>query len=359
MSRTGMRGAIRPPSIRRHRLVLSATQIIRISVTSCSSDALGCRLTAQSIVSWDSRHLNWNSVVLCMQSAGCSVAGLQSSHCIIDREIKYCCRWNVFPCNRLYRYRLLETPTHDNRYYRTRTVISFWSLHVKSVWCAVTSVVWLVQPLLWSQTSRQDRDCTHNVTSWSVRVTIVTVWKQKIVKCFQCASTFAYFLPPVRLQHIFPTLSHKDAILCKPLLNTKYLVWLSLRICLKHSSFQVEMIEKWSKMHVGLHVQHLLSVAAVCGPSPAEIVGSNPTGGMGVCLLWVMCTVSATSWSLVQRSPTDCDASLCVISKSHEWGGPGHRGGRSATETKNVGQFLFLSDFNQICTMTFSKNTQV
>jgi len=35
--------------------------------------------------------------------------------------------------------------------------------------------------------------------------------------------------------------------------------------------------------------------------------------------------VSATSWSLVQRSPTDCDASLCVIEKPQEWGGEGPR----------------------------------
>ena len=33
--------------------------------------------------------------------------------------------------------------------------------------------------------------------------------------------------------------------------------------------------------------------------------------------------VSATSWSLVQRSPTDCGASLCVIQKPREWEGPG------------------------------------
>ena len=35
----------------------------------------------------------------------------------------------------------------------------------------------------------------------------------------------------------------------------------------------------------------------------------------------VCCQVeaSATSWSLVQRSPTDCAASLCVISKHQEW----------------------------------------
>jgi len=29
----------------------------------------------------------------------------------------------------------------------------------------------------------------------------------------------------------------------------------------------------------------------VCGRSPAEAVGSNPTGGMDVCLLWVLCVV--------------------------------------------------------------------
>jgi hypothetical protein len=58
---------------------------------------------------------------------------------------------------------------------------------------------------------------------------------------------------------------------------------------------------------------------------------------MDVCLLRVLlcCQVeiSATSWSLVQESPTDCGASLCLIYKSHEWGGPGLRWG-SATEKK-------------------------
>jgi hypothetical protein len=56
-----------------------------------------------------------------------------------------------------------------------------------------------------------------------------------------------------------------------------------------------------------------------CSRSPAGITSSNPTGGMDVCVLWVLCVcqveVSATGWSLVQRSPTDCGASLCVISK--------------------------------------------
>jgi len=31
--------------------------------------------------------------------------------------------------------------------------------------------------------------------------------------------------------------------------------------------------------------------------------------------------VSATDWSLVQRSPTDCGASLCVIKKPRKRGG--------------------------------------
>ena len=33
------------------------------------------------------------------------------------------------------------------------------------------------------------------------------------------------------------------------------------------------------------------SKALFYGRSPAEIVGSNPTGGMDVCLLWVLCFV--------------------------------------------------------------------
>jgi hypothetical protein len=30
---------------------------------------------------------------------------------------------------------------------------------------------------------------------------------------------------------------------------------------------------------------------SACGSSPAEILGSNPTGGMDICLLWVSCVV--------------------------------------------------------------------
>jgi hypothetical protein len=64
----------------------------------------------------------------------------------------------------------------------------------------------------------------------------------------------------------------------------------------------------------------------VCGRSPAELVGSNPTGGMDVLpvvsVVFCQVEVSAPSCSLVQRSPTDCGASLCVWSrKPQEWGG--------------------------------------
>jgi hypothetical protein len=54
--------------------------------------------------------------------------------------------------------------------------------------------------------------------------------------------------------------------------------------------------------------------AWVCGLSPNGIVGSNPAGGMDVCLLCVVCCqveVSATGPSLVQWSPTKCGVSEC------------------------------------------------
>jgi len=50
--------------------------------------------------------------------------------------------------------------------------------------------------------------------------------------------------------------------------------------------------------------------------------------------------VSPTSWSLVQRSPTDCDTSLCVIYKPREWGGPGPLGGVAPKEKKVVSALL-------------------
>jgi len=44
--------------------------------------------------------------------------------------------------------------------------------------------------------------------------------------------------------------------------------------------------------------------------------------------------VSATSLSLVQRSPNDCGASLCVIEKPREWQGPGPLGAVAPKERK-------------------------
>jgi hypothetical protein len=59
------------------------------------------------------------------------------------------------------------------------------------------------------------------------------------------------------------------------------------------------------------------SKAYVCGRSPVDFVVSNPSGGHGcLSVVSVMCSqveVSAKSWSLVQKSPTDCGVSLCVI----------------------------------------------
>jgi len=39
------------------------------------------------------------------------------------------------------------------------------------------------------------------------------------------------------------------------------------------------------------HPQAYKMHAGPSGRSPAEIVGSNPAGGMDVCLLWVLCVV--------------------------------------------------------------------
>jgi hypothetical protein len=52
--------------------------------------------------------------------------------------------------------------------------------------------------------------------------------------------------------------------------------------------------------------------------------------------------VSATSWSLAQRSTTDRDASLCVILKPREWGGPGPLGAVAPKTNKTTILVMFF-----------------
>ena len=71
--------------------------------------------------------------------------------------------------------------------------------------------------------------------------------------------------------------------------------------------------------------------AWICGRSLAGIAGSNPAGGMDVCLLRVLCVVCwqvevcAMDRSLARRSPTECDVSECDREASTR-GGPGPLG---------------------------------
>ena len=65
-----------------------------------------------------------------------------------------------------------------------------------------------------------------------------------------------------------------------------------------------------SKRHISTLTQIMMaarSKARVCGPSLAGVAGSNPTGGMNMCVFSV--EVSASGWSFVQRRPTDCRVS--------------------------------------------------
>ena len=73
----------------------------------------------------------------------------------------------------------------------------------------------------------------------------------------------------------------------------------------------------------------------VYGRSLADIVASNPTGGMDVCLLWILCVVqvlvSATGWSLVQGNPTEfgeseCDREVSIMRRPWPPGGLLRRG---------------------------------
>ena len=63
-----------------------------------------------------------------------------------------------------------------------------------------------------------------------------------------------------------------------------------MTFCVKHPV--VLYIHIYIYIRKGLSIIHADSSSrAVCGRSPAEIVGSNPAGYLDVCLLWVLCVV--------------------------------------------------------------------
>ena len=70
------------------------------------------------------------------------------------------------------------------------------------------------------------------------------------------------------------------------------------------------------------------SNAWVCDRSLVGIVGSNPTGGISVCLLWVLCAgrLSLRRADHSSRGVVPIVVCLSVIVKPRWWGGPGPLG---------------------------------
>ena len=82
------------------------------------------------------------------------------------------------------------------------------------------------------------------------------------------------------------------------------------------------------------------SKAYICGRSPAEIVGSNATGGMDVFMLWMLCMLSGRGLcdELITR-PEESYRLWCVIVcdlETSRMRRPWPALGRSATGEKNI-----------------------
>jgi hypothetical protein len=84
-------------------------------------------------------------------------------------------------------------------------------------------------------------------------------------------------------------------------------------------------------------------------PLAAAIVGSNPTGGMDVCMLCFHVEASVMNWSLIQRSPTDCGASLCVIWKLRVTRRPWKKGAEPLGNAYSKNQLINLGENKIAC----------
>jgi hypothetical protein len=96
--------------------------------------------------------------------------------------------------------------------------------------------------------------------------------------------------------------------------------WFKLELKIKNVKIYGSKLILWSKFG-HKNYEHAdpsgrRSMEYICVQAVAGVVGSNPSRGMDVCLVQYLCCqveVSATSRSLVQRSPTDCAVCLDVI----------------------------------------------
>ena len=123
------------------------------------------RAWLQSAVTWDSKHLKWNSVVLRMQSPRRVSQGGSQVSALLTERLNIAAAGTSFHVTDSTDIDFSKRPlTTIDITEQNRDRHFFWSVHVKSVWCAVTSVVWLVQPLPWSQARRQDSQCTVRIT---------------------------------------------------------------------------------------------------------------------------------------------------------------------------------------------------
>jgi len=103
-----------------------------------------------------------------------------------------------------------------------------------------------------------------------------------------------------------------------------------LKLVINNSATTIFVIYKLGTVNVKnpslLILSRLQISSTVCGRLTAEIVefDSHRRHGCVSVVNVVLCQVgvSVTSWSLVQRCPSDCGASLCVIYKPRKWGGP-------------------------------------
>ena len=85
--------------------------------------------------------------------------------------------------------------------------------------------------------------------------------------------------------------------------------------------------------------------AWVCGRSFVGIVGSNPAGGMDVCLLWLLCVVrwrSLRRADHLSRGVLPTVVCLSVIVRPRNWGNPGPLG--AVVNLKKKKQTLLFYD---------------
>ena len=146
--------------------------------------------------------------------------------------------------------------------------------------------------LVWINGIQMNEWTVHSKKAWFM--SSVAVWMKSAFFWDSANSRMINFRFMVPYIVVITWIRRQLDVLCFKILKILFTLFRSTCFghhCVHHQELLSCTCSLWSLTIIRIPVVYKYVIMSACGRSPAEIVGSNPTGGMDICPLWVSCVV--------------------------------------------------------------------